>query len=109
MVAAPKHVYSVVAVNASPATVKVMVLYKLPDATTDTVAVDIEAGKSHEFEQRVVSMGTYDATAIVEHIAVQFDAASDPVAYDAPFPGVSSPVKTYHVNIASRDSITLTV
>ena len=83
----PKVVYNAKLVNHSGVPVTVKVTY----VPAEVLELAIPAGGSAEAPQKLVNMGTWQATANI--VSVEVSGTEKTVKMVAPFPGVTAPVK----------------
>ncbi|RNF25130.1 uncharacterized protein Tco025E_02278 [Trypanosoma conorhini] len=97
MVLPPCHVYSALVKNTAPHLVKVKATYTLPNGAADVeVEVPIQPGETASLEQKLLQVKQMTLTGYIRRIAVEGGAV-----LEAPFTGVSSPVKDYAVEVHS--------
>ena len=95
---APADVYSGVVTNTAAGPITATAHYRKADGTVEPVTVEIPAGGSHEFEQRVYAQGSCNLTYVIAKMTI---AGAMNAEAAAPFPGVSSPVKGYKWNVSA--------
>ncbi|RNF06431.1 hypothetical protein TraAM80_03898 [Trypanosoma rangeli] len=97
MVLPPCHVYSALVKNTAPIVVKVKATYAMPNNMADVeVEVPIGPGETTPLEQKTVQVDQMTLTGHICRISVEGGAL-----LEAPFSGVSSPVKDYVVEVHS--------
>ena len=104
MVAAPRDVYSALVVNVTGAPLRVTATYTLPNNADPVVKqFDVEPEAHATFDEISVSMGTWDARAVISGIALESQGAGSHLA--APFMGVTSPTQGFVIKVHALDNI----
>ncbi|KEG14871.1 hypothetical protein DQ04_00271050 [Trypanosoma grayi] len=100
MVLPPRHVYSAIVKNTTSNVMKVKATYGMPNnAADEEVELSIQPAATVNLEQKVVQVEQMTLTGYIRRIAVEG------AALEAPFSGVTSPVKDYRVEIYAEDGV----
>ncbi|KAH9579877.1 hypothetical protein LSM04_003494 [Trypanosoma melophagium] len=104
MTPAPRIVYSAVVRNTAARPVKLRVTYAMPNGPNEEEHVRVAPGERVKLNQRLVHQGSAVLSSHIQRILIEGEVHRESM-FEAPFEGVTSPVKNYAMEVAQESGV----